>query len=283
MSSADRTPADLVITPRDMMFGRGDVHPRWWFGGDPISTTFFNALSLTFPLGEAFFIESVRHYRQDAPERLKAQVGAFMKQEGAHSREHVEFNRHVTDAGYDLSTLETRLAARLQERRSAGKPLISLAATVALEHFTAILAHAWLADDRQLEGMPPEILRLWQWHAIEEVEHKAVAYDTFLHASRHLPAYKRWLLRNLVMLRVTGRFMHQRVLDMRDLFQQDGINTARTWLSLTHYLFVKPGLLRKIIGPWFAFFKPGFHPWDHDDRALIDRAQADLPTEPVAV
>ncbi len=59
---------------------------------------------------------------------------------------------------------------------------------MALEHFTAILAHQLLADPRHLEGAEKETADLWRWHAVEEIEHKGVAYDTWLHATRRLAA-----------------------------------------------------------------------------------------------
>ncbi len=101
-----KSPHDLTITPRDRRFGRGKSQNRWWLGNDPIATAFYNALSITFPRGEAFFVESVRAHRDDAPEKLKGEINAFIKQEVIHSREHVSFNKRVVDAGYNIEVLE---------------------------------------------------------------------------------------------------------------------------------------------------------------------------------
>ena len=76
MTHASRTPADLVIRPRNVTFARGDQPKRWWNGGDPVATAYYNSLSLTFPLGEAFFIKSVRHFRNAVPAQLKSQIDA---------------------------------------------------------------------------------------------------------------------------------------------------------------------------------------------------------------
>ena len=100
-----KTPADLTITPRDLRFGRAGPIRRWWLNDDPFATAFYNALSVTFPKGEGFFIDSVRKYRDDAPPRLAGEIAAFTKQEVIHTREHVAFNRHVVDQGYDVSKL----------------------------------------------------------------------------------------------------------------------------------------------------------------------------------
>src|SRR6478752_1947654 len=87
------TPADLTITPRDRRFARSNKPGRWWNGADPVATALYNALSATFPKGEAFFVESVRAFREGAPEKLAQEIRAFTTQEVMHSREHVAFNK----------------------------------------------------------------------------------------------------------------------------------------------------------------------------------------------
>ena len=120
-----------------------------------------------------------------------------------------------------------------------------------------------------MPGAPTEVLRLWQWHAIEEVEHKAVAYDTFFAVTRELSAFRRWALRCHVMLLISLQFWYSNFQRMADFFRQDGINTPRTWWRVFTYLWFKPGMMRKVFVPWLSFFRPGFHPWDHDDGALV--------------
>src|SRR5688572_23926048 len=144
------TPADLTITPRDRRFGRGMKQDRWWMGGDPVATAFYNALSATFPKGEGFFVESVRKFRDGASPKLEAEIKAFVTQEVMHSREHVQFNKRALEAGYDLEQLEAQVERRLSVTR-AKPPIVSLAATMCLEHFTAILAHELLKDPRHLQ------------------------------------------------------------------------------------------------------------------------------------
>src|SRR5512133_1978843 len=170
------TPGDLSITPRDRRFGRETATPRLWHGGRVEATAIYNALSTTFPAGEAFFVESVRAFREGAPARLAAEIKAFTTQEAIHSREHDAFNKRAAAAGYDLSRLEAQVEKRLAVTRSR-PPIVSLAATMALEHFTAILAHQLLADPKHLAGADKQAADLWRWHAVEEIEHKGVAYD----------------------------------------------------------------------------------------------------------
>ena len=244
-------------------------------GGDPVATAFYNALSATFPKGEAFFVESVRMFREGAPPKLAAEIKAFVTQEVMHSREHVQFNKRALEAGYDLSALEKRVEWRLSITRDR-PPIVNLAATMCLEHFTAILAHQLLGNPRHLDAADPESAALWRWHAIEEIEHKGVAYDTWLHATRGLaalealedqgqgdavrhPQFRRRPHARHARAAAPGRD-HRRRAPGRGCSGSPGCG---------------PGMLRKILGAWLAFFLPGFHPWNHDDRALIAKAESE--------
>lgn len=276
MSKDSRTPQDLDIRLRDYRFGRETgTHPRWWLNGDPIATAFFNALSATFPQGERFFMDSVKAFRGEVSGELREQVAAFLFQESMHTREHVVFNEIATKAGFAMKPLEARTGRRLAFARKRPK-IDQLAATCALEHFTAILAHALLADRRYLEGAPREAYDLWVWHAMEEVEHKAVAFDTYNEVMKSQHPLQRYRKRVRAMVIATVIFAAAIAGNLRDLFRQDGTNNLGTWLKLGGYLLFKPGLLRRIAGDYFAYYKPGFHPWDHDDRELLAVAEREL-------
>src|ERR671920_2579321 len=120
------TPLDLSITPRDRRFGRGADTKRWWLGGDPVGSALYDALSITFPKGEAFFVESVRAFRDGAPPRLAEEIRAFTTQEVMHSREHVQFNKRAVEAGYDIAALEQRVDERLAVSKTR-PPVVNLA------------------------------------------------------------------------------------------------------------------------------------------------------------
>ncbi|MFC3711588.1 metal-dependent hydrolase [Sphingoaurantiacus capsulatus] len=276
------TPADLAIVPRNLRFGRNERRERWWLGGDPFGTAYNNAMSITFPQGEAFFIETVRRFRDAVPAELGAQIDLFVKQEIHHTREHVAFNRQVADAGYEVKAMEEWVRERLTESR-AQHPVAQLCVTVALEHFTAIFAHHMLTNPEMFDGASEEARRMWTWHAIEEVEHKAVAFDTYMHITRELKPAKRWAIRSLVFWRVSKNFVRGRSRDALELLRQDGITGWAAWKGLLNYLLVRPGALRKVFPMWLSYFRPGFHPWDHDDRHLIEKVEAELRLEaPVA-
>ncbi len=262
------TPTDLKITSRPLKIGRGALAGRWWHGGDPVATAFFNALSAAFPQGETFFIESVRRFREQADPVLKQQIATFVQQEAMHTREHLAFNRLINEAGYDTAAIDAHVRSNLDAAR-ARHPVAQLAITVGLEHFTAIMAYALLAEGDPLPGAPDEVLKLWQWHAIEELEHKSVAYDTWLAVTAPMSRVRRWWIRVRVMMLVSVQFWFSNFQRMADFFRQDGINTTGTWWRAAKYLLVKPGIMRKIFLPYLSFFKPGFHPWQHDERALI--------------
>ncbi|MFL6756640.1 MAG: metal-dependent hydrolase [Sphingomicrobium sp.] len=273
MNAASMTPVNLTITPRDRRFARESKPGRWWHGGDPYATAFYNALSATFPKGEAFFVEAVRNHREGAPAKLAEEIKGFTTQEVIHSREHDAFNKAAIEAGYDLGPLDQKVQFRLDFIRSK-PPIASLASTMALEHFTAIFAHELLADPRHLAGAEPEAQALWRWHSVEEIEHKGVAYDTWLHATRHWPRSKRWKVKAKVMLIAARNFTLDRTLGAIELLRQDGITGPRAWFGLLWFMWVRPGMMRKIFSAWAKFFLPGFHPWNDDDRHLIARYEA---------
>jgi predicted metal-dependent hydrolase len=198
-----------------------------------------------------------------------------VKQESMHTREHVVFNRLIKSAGYDTSAMDAETRRRIDLAR-ARPPIVQLAITAALEHFTAIMAHSLLTEAKPMPGAPPGILRLWQWHAIEEIEHKAVAYDTFLAASKNMSSLRRWAVRCHVMALIGLQFWYANFQRMADFFRQDRMNNARTWLRVAKYLLVSPGMMRRIFLPYLSFFLPGFHPWRQDDRKLIGGVERTL-------
>ncbi len=275
-----QTPIDLGLAPtdskspaivvRDRRFGRGDTPPRWWLNGDPIATAWFNALSATFPRGETLFIDSVKAFREGAPPQLAAEIRAFVRQEVNHTREHLAFNRAAEAAGYDMSAIDARVERLIADVYARPK-VAWLAVTMALEHFTAMFAHEFLAHPEHFVGAEVEQAELWRWHAVEELEHKGVAYDTWLHATRDWSRWKRWKVKALSMLLITRRFVRNRFIDASELLKQDGIIGLRAKMALIWYLVGRPGVLRRVFPAWCAYFLPGFHPWNRDDRALIGK------------
>lgn len=264
-----------AILIRDLRINRERKIARWWLNCDPVATAWLNALSGTFPRGEAFFIEAVKAHRDGAPPALLEDIRAFIVQEANHTREHLAFNRIATDTGYDMQVIDAHVESLLKELE--GRPaILDLAATMALEHYTAMMAHEFLARPEHFAGADPEVTALWRWHAIEEIEHKAVAYDTWRHATRDWSRFKRWRVKAVMMLIVTNHFISHRIRDTLHLLSQDGITGWTARRRLLAYLVWKPGILRLIFPAWVHYFLPGFHPWKIDDRQLKADAEREL-------
>lgn len=273
-AAAIKTPADLTITPRDRRFGRNTVQQRWWAGGDPFATAFYNALSVTFPKGEAMFIEAVKAFRDGVSPKLEKEIRAFVSQEVMHTREHVAFNKRVEDAGYDIAFLNDQVSHVMDLIKSRPQ-IVNLCVTMALEHYTAILAKQFLEDPHAFRQAEGEQVDLWKWHAIEEIEHKGVAYDTWLHATQGWSRWKRWKMKSTLMLIVSINFWKNRYIGMLHLLKQDGITGWKAHRGLLWFLLGRPGTLRKLFLPWATYFLPGFHPWNEDDRHLIGKFDSD--------
>ena len=116
---------------------------------------------------------------------------------------------------------------------------------------------------------------LWLWHASEEVEHKGVAYDTWLHATRDWSRAKRWWFKSKFMAKISLGFSLNRMRGNMELLRQDGITGLKAWYGFLKYVFVTPAPVGRTILPWMKFFLPGFHPWNEDDRDLIQLAESE--------
>lgn len=151
--------------------------PKHWLAGNAAATAISNGINMLFPAGERFFVRSVKRYFDQLPEgELREQVKAFFKQEGKHASAHDDFNDVLREHGFEVETFLARYAAisRWIEDRVPGK--LNLAGTAAAEHFTAILADGAFSKGI-LDALDPEMQKLLAWHAAEEIEHKAVAFD----------------------------------------------------------------------------------------------------------
>jgi len=172
------------IIPREKLdFGLDDPSiPKYWFGGDAFKTRFFDAMSLIFPPGEKFFMVTVRDFRDRVRDpKLLQDIKDFNRQEAQHSMVHNQYNDVLRKQGMPVDKLIGWLDKLLFDTyRSRYSREYTLAITGALEHFTALGAHA-MFDDRDIMGdAHPKVRAMYAWHAIEEVEHKGVAYDVMI-------------------------------------------------------------------------------------------------------
>ena len=268
------------IQTRNLEFPIGDDVPDLWHGGDPYVTHFFNGLSLMFPDGEKFFMDAVRHFKDEVSDpSLQADVRAFCGQEGIHAREHRSYNEWLAERGYPAEQLERFVQLRVKMARSMPWKF-QLAITCALEHFTAILADALLSDRRLSADMHPAMASLWRWHAIEETEHKAVAYDVYRAVA---PGFGGYLRRIWAMAMVTLLFTLQIVIHQVRLEYHEGVLfTLRGRRNAFRYFWTEPGFLRQALRSWRHYFRRDFHPWDHDNANLVAEWKAEYGGQAIA-
>lgn len=257
-----------AIQPRRMDFKFDASIPRYWFANDQFKTLLFTALSSTFPEGERFFVRSVRQFQKQIKSKLlREQVRGFIGQEAHHGMEHDAFNAFMESKGVPTSKVDDFVRVGLAWMEKRYSPARQLARTAALEHFTAMLAELVLDHDDFLEGMDSRMLPLWLWHAIEESEHKAVAFDVF---AEQVGSY--WM-RSGEMAVTTVEFIG---FTMFHYFQlRAGMDDKTDWASVgngARWLLGRDGWLRRLRGSYLAYYKPGFHPSKRDSSQARKRA-----------
>lgn len=278
-STSPRAPE--VRTPR---LGFAGV-PKRWFAGSAAATQIANGVNLLFPSGERFFVRSVRHYldQLDDPE-LIAQVRGFFGQEGRHAQAHERFFDTLREQGYDLDAILGPVDAIAYGKiEKYATPGLRLAVTVALEHFTAIMAEDALAGG-DLAGAHPIMRQLLEWHALEELEHKAVAFDVLQAvnpsyalrvagmalASVSMGAF--WIYATRALLAQDGMTLRDAARDLtklRKMAAEAGLHTA------------KPIVTRVFLRGILEYLRPSFHPNDKDHRKVFEETLARLQREGV--
>ena len=264
----------MIPTRRDLHFKLKASSVNNWHEQGPYVTQFINAMSISFPDGERYFIHTVRHYRDRItdPELQKA-VAAFIGQEAMHGREHEDYNRLLGKNGLPAEALQQHVSKFFNLLKENLPAAAQLSVTIAQEHFTAIVSQLVLTDPRMIAGADRHLSALWRWHALEETEHKAVAFDVYETVmGRGLKAYA---LRSGSMALTTVGFMALVLYYQQRLLNAD--TQSRSWKGLgnfVNFMFRSPGLLPRLALPWLDYFRPGFHPWDHDNRHLLTQIDA---------
>jgi len=237
-----------------------------WNGGDAFRSAFFSALSMSFPVGEQYFMDSVRSGLKAMPEnqrqRLASEVQGFVGQEATHRRIHALFNGHLEKLGLD-NALERRAAKRVRDNAHRDVRM-HVAATAATEHLTALFADWMFRHPEALQGAEPRLQTLWMWHASEEAEHCSTAFDVY----KALDGNEQWRLR---MLRhITWIFAmditRQTILN---LWHDGSLFTWSTWQSAVKLLFAKDGMVRGNATAWNAYKAPTFHPRQQDTSRAV--------------
>ncbi len=271
LSEAFSAPAQL--NARTLNISYPQTLSRHWVQDNAYATAFFNSLSVVFPHGEAFMIRSVAPWRSKATEALHHQITGFIQQEAGHSHEHDVMNDAITKSGYNIAPLERAIRQFVAAFRSSSATT-RLGATMCIEHITAIVAAEILANDSHLAQCSDEMRAVWLWHSLEEVEHKAVAFDVWHHATRDWSSWRRWMVRSAMMIAISASFFVNRTRGQIELLRQDGLSTWPALRGMIRFGFSKGGIGRNILRPWAQFLKPRFHPWHIDDHGLIAKGEA---------
>jgi len=233
--------------------------PPHWNGGDPFITRFLDALSINFPEGERFFMESVRAFEDEVADPvLREQIRLFVRQEAQHGTAHARYNEHMEAQGIRVGSIVRSLARQKNATQRKFTRKKQLAITAAAEHVTAMLAEGLLGAAPMLDDTTDPVMRaLFLWHAVEEVEHKAVAFDVYQKAARG-----DYLTRATAMIAFT-LYLHVRIAAiMRHMFEVDQLPQGRLVVARGLWRMYGPrGYLTRLLPSYLAWFKPGFHPW----------------------
>lgn len=256
--------ARVGIPPRRVAMNLKNAEGGYWYGNDAFQTFYWSAFSVLLPEGEQFFVNAVRHYRdQITDDTLKAAIAGFIGQEALHTQGHQVLNQFINDHQLPAAEIEAQLKFLLDTVAKI-HPRLNLAATICLEHFTALLGEQLLAEADHNGQVRDDIKPLWMWHALEETEHKAVAWDVYeqtggSYAVRAGTMVLTTVILGAVMAYATGRMLHSdgRLFDLRN-----------NWKGFTA-LFGRQGRMTRLAPKFLDFFRPGFHPNDHDTTALV--------------
>lgn len=240
---------------------------RHFVDGDVLQSHIMAVLSATFPKGEQFFVDSVRNYRdQIEDEELRRHVAGFIGQESMHGREHDRFNEMLAELGYPTRFVDsaTGIAMRIMQR--VLPPSVQLAFTAAAEHFTSVLAEQLLSDDAFAEqDVPDDVRALFEWHALEECEHKAVAFDVYdqcvgNEAIRLATMHATSALLGVV---AAAALVGSTITDRK---ARNPLTFARSLLNLRNSPFAR----KKIAVRLLEYNRIGFHPDDRDTERLVE-------------
>lgn len=243
--------------------------PRYWFAGDPFLTRMFDALSLTFPDGERYFIQSVRLFRDQIQDPdLKQRVADFIRQEAQHGIAHDKMNQVMKDQGMPVDQFIQRLNKIFKFELKYRSPQYNIAMTAAAEHLTALMAETFYGEKDTLKDAHPYVRALFAWHAIEEMEHRDVAFDVMQQVG-NVPE----VIRKMALVLTTGLMFGFTLYRANVMLRYDGFSLIQR-LKMNarglQWLLGKNGKLRKMKPQFQDWFKPDFHPSQHPIIAQYD-------------
>lgn len=258
MSSTENNPA--ITVRKQLDFGlAGDDIPQYWLAGDAYKTRVVDAVQATFPDGERYFISSVAAFRPQIkdPELLR-QVKEFTMQEGEHGRVHKDYNERLKRQGLNMDAFTTHVKAVGDRRQRFYSAKYNLALTAALEHFTAMMAELFFAEKTLMKGADSRPRAMLAWHAIEEMEHRAVAFDVMQKV-----AGVGYIQRCLAMTQATFVLMLFTTVAPWIMLGTDGHSIRKRFALYTRglpWIFGRRGFFTRLVPMLCQYYRPSFHP-----------------------
>lgn len=236
--------------------------PRYWFGGDPFLTRMFDALSLIFPDGERYFIQSVRLFRDQIKDPdLQKRVADFIRQEAQHGIAHDKMNNMMREQGMPVDQFIQRLNYMMNYDLKNRSPEYNIAVTAAAEHLTALMAETFYGQKDTLRNAHPFVRAMFAWHAIEEMEHRDVAFDVM----KDVAKTPEWL-RQYTLLITTFLMFGFTIYRANVMLKYDGFSPLqRLQMNIRGlpWFFGKKGTLTRMGKQYRDWFKKDFHPSQH--------------------
>jgi predicted metal-dependent hydrolase len=259
----------LQVPVRPMEFEKYVANLPKYFAadGDIVMSHVLTVLSSTFPEGEKFFVRSVAAVRDRITDpNLLADVDGFIGQEEMHGREHKVLNDRLAEYGYPTRGIDSYVRGLYWVRERIQTKKVNLAFTAALEHYTATLAELLLTDEEARKAVgKPGARDILTWHALEESEHKAVAFDVYKAVGGgEVMRIVVMFLTDLLFIFETGVMGLISLAMDKDAWRHPG-RLLRSLARLPRSPFVSWRAVRILA----QYHRPGFHPNDRDTRALI--------------
>lgn len=260
-------PETITITPRRFNLAFDGLETVF-IRDNPVLSALFCALSAVFPPGERQFIDSVRYYQDQVTDpEMKKQVRAFIGQEAHHGNLHDVMNDKLQSLGWRIDLIQQQVDFLNRRVTKTHSPERQLAQTVALEHLTALFADFLMNTPEFLGSNPNEDLKtLLLWHAVEETEHKAVAYDLYQltvgddrirtkEMTFILPFFVAHMMEATVLLLAKNKQLERKT----------------GWVEAYKAMWGKEGVFTYVRDELKAYYKVDFHPWQSDNSSLANQ------------
>ncbi|MBP9680069.1 MAG: metal-dependent hydrolase [Bacteriovorax sp.] len=263
-----KKPAIVQVRASKLALTYSEETPPHWFFNDAFATHFMEALSLTFPRGEQFFVNSVLHFKPLITDKEQLQeIAGFIGQEALHSNEHDHLNQLLEKRGFPVKSIDHHLEIMFKYVCKWISPEGQLAITCALEHLTAIFADVQFNYPEINDELHPTIKPIWLWHSIEEAEHKGVAFDLYQMVDGNYFRRIYFMFFATFILSAFTIYATLRLMNKDKSYLNIPKIIKGLWLLFG--FGTRAGYMRKQIPTYLNYFKPDFHPWQYDNSIFI--------------